>query len=122
MRFENRRGPNEKKRFSIQGNVFFYCSFLGGPLALHFKDDLKSLRRHLYNILNHSKLRRIEKDMLKCLVIGMRSVISRFILYCLLDYLVKIYCFAFVFEKSLKNCMVQFQIMILKNLKIFKYS
>jgi len=36
---------------------------------VHFKDDLESLRRRFYNILNHSKWRKIEKDMPKCSVI-----------------------------------------------------
>jgi hypothetical protein len=46
MRFESRRGQNEekwkKKRSSqFEKTYFLYCSsFLGGPLALHFKDDL----------------------------------------------------------------------------------
>jgi hypothetical protein len=44
-----------------QKMYFLYCSFLAAALALHFKDDLKSLRRRSYNILNHSKWRRIEE-------------------------------------------------------------
>jgi len=32
---------NEKKKcFAIHKNIFFYCSFLAAPLALHLKDDL----------------------------------------------------------------------------------
>jgi hypothetical protein len=47
---------NEKKRvLQFEKTYFLYCSFLDGPLALHFKDDLYSLRRWFYNILNHSK-------------------------------------------------------------------
>jgi hypothetical protein len=49
---------------------FLYCSFVAGSLAFHFKDDSWSLRRHSYNILNHSKWRRIEKDLPKCSVMG----------------------------------------------------
>jgi hypothetical protein len=31
---------NEKKRsLQFDKTYFLYCSFLGGPLALHFKDD-----------------------------------------------------------------------------------
>jgi hypothetical protein len=41
MRFESRRGQNEKKaHFAIQKTYFLYSSILAGPLALHFKDDL----------------------------------------------------------------------------------
>jgi hypothetical protein len=60
----------EKKHvLQLEKTYFLYC-FLGAPLALHFKDDLQSLRRRSYNILNHSKWRRIEKDLPKCSVIG----------------------------------------------------
>jgi hypothetical protein len=44
---------------------------MAGLLALHSKDDLQSLTRLSYNIFNHSKWRRIEKDLGKCLIIGM---------------------------------------------------
>jgi hypothetical protein len=41
MRFESRRGQNEKKRvLQFEKTYFLYSSFLAGPLALHFKDDL----------------------------------------------------------------------------------
>jgi hypothetical protein len=40
MRFESRRGQNEKNTFfTIRKNVFF-TFFFTGPLALHLKDDL----------------------------------------------------------------------------------
>jgi len=40
MRFESRRGQNEKKRsLQFEKTYFLYYSFLAGPLALHFKDD-----------------------------------------------------------------------------------
>jgi hypothetical protein len=38
------------------------------------------LRRCSYNILNHSKWRKFEKDLLKCLVVGTQLVIGRFTL------------------------------------------
>jgi hypothetical protein len=49
MRFESRRGQNEeffKKKHVLQFEkmYFLYISFLASPLALHFKDDLLSLR------------------------------------------------------------------------------
>jgi hypothetical protein len=57
---------NEKKRvLQFVKTYIFLLFFLAAPLALHFKDDLWSLRRHPYNILNHSKWRRIEKDLSK---------------------------------------------------------
>jgi hypothetical protein len=62
-------GQNEKNHV-LQFEKTYYCSSLASPLALHFKDDLQSLRRRSYNILNHSKWRRIEKDLPKCSVIG----------------------------------------------------
>jgi hypothetical protein len=37
MRFESKRGQNKEK---WEKTYFLYCSFLAGPLALHFKDDL----------------------------------------------------------------------------------
>jgi hypothetical protein len=45
MRFENKKGQNEKnwkKNVFCNWNFFFffYCSLLAGPLALHLKDDL----------------------------------------------------------------------------------
>ncbi len=56
--------------YELKKRLFFYCSFLAAPLALHFKDDLESLKRCFYNIFNHSKWRRIEKDLPECSVIG----------------------------------------------------
>jgi hypothetical protein len=56
--------------FAIQKMFFSLLLFLAAPLALHLKDDLSSLRRRSYNILNHSKWRRIEKDLPKYLVIS----------------------------------------------------
>jgi hypothetical protein len=50
--------------------IFFTALLLAVPLALHYKGDLQSLRRHSYNILNHSKWRRIEKDLPKYSVIS----------------------------------------------------
>jgi hypothetical protein len=38
------------------------------------------LRKCSYNILNHSKWRRIEKDLPKCLVIGKQLVMGQFTL------------------------------------------
>jgi hypothetical protein len=55
--------------FAIQEN-FSLLLFLATPLALHLNDDLLSLRRSSYNILNHSKWRSIEKDLSKCSMIG----------------------------------------------------
>jgi hypothetical protein len=44
MKFENRRVKmkiNEKKHIlQFEKMCFLYCSFLAGPLALHFQDDL----------------------------------------------------------------------------------
>jgi hypothetical protein len=44
MKLESRRGQNEeelkKKRIlQFEKPYLFYCSFLAGPLALHFQDD-----------------------------------------------------------------------------------
>ncbi len=75
MRFESRRGQNEKNCvLQFEKMYFLYCYLLAGLLVLHCKDDLQSLRRCSYNILNHSKWRRIEKDLPKCSVI--RQVID----------------------------------------------
>jgi hypothetical protein len=76
MAFERRRGQNEKNEkkkhvLQFEKTNFLYCSMLAeDPLALHFKDDLWSLRRCSNNILDHSKWRRIEKDLPKCSVIS----------------------------------------------------
>jgi hypothetical protein len=50
MRLENKRDQNEE--FFLKNHVlqlektyFLYCSFITGPLELHFKADLQSLRR-----------------------------------------------------------------------------
>jgi hypothetical protein len=43
----------KKNAFYNLKNIFFCYSFLVGPLALHFKDDLYNLRRCSYNIINH---------------------------------------------------------------------
>jgi hypothetical protein len=41
MRFEKKRGQNEKKtHFESLKTHFLYSFFLAGPLALHFQDDL----------------------------------------------------------------------------------
>jgi len=41
MRFESRRGQNEKDLIlQFEKMYFFYCSILAGFLALHSKDDL----------------------------------------------------------------------------------
>jgi hypothetical protein len=61
---------NEKKDVLLFDKAYFlYCS-LGFP----FKDDLYRLRRRSYNILNHSKWRRIEKDLAKRPVIGISTL------------------------------------------------
>jgi hypothetical protein len=68
---------NEKKRvLQFKKMYCLCCSFLAGSLALHFKNDLQSLRRLSYNIVNHSKWRRLEKDLPKCSIIGRRSMMS----------------------------------------------
>jgi hypothetical protein len=59
----------EKSILQFRKMYFLHCSFLAAPLALHFQDDLLSLRTFSYIILNHSKWRRIEKDLPKCSVI-----------------------------------------------------
>jgi len=48
---------NEKKThfFNSIFLIFLLLSFLAGPLALHFKDNLYNLKRFSNNILNHSK-------------------------------------------------------------------
>jgi hypothetical protein len=59
MRFESRRGQNEKKHIlQFEKMYYLYSSFLAGPLILHFKDDLQSLERCFYNNLNQSKWRK----------------------------------------------------------------
>jgi len=63
-------GVNMKKFFenvfcNFLKRIFFNCSFLAAPLALHFQDDLYSLRRRSYNILNNSRWRTIDKDLPK---------------------------------------------------------
>ncbi len=70
----------KKKKLILQFKkmYFLYCSFLAGRLALHFKDDLYSLRRRSYK--NHSKWRKFEKDLPKCSVIGRRLVMGQFTL------------------------------------------
>jgi hypothetical protein len=41
MSFESKRGQNENNCIlQFEKMFFFYCSFLNGPLTLHFKDDL----------------------------------------------------------------------------------
>jgi hypothetical protein len=51
-----------EKHFVIWQKIFSLLLVFGCSLALHFKDNSESLGRHFYNILNYSKLRRIEKD------------------------------------------------------------
>jgi len=59
MRFESRRGQNEKKHILQFEKMYYLCSFfLAGPMTLRLKDDLQSLKKCFYNILNHSKWRR----------------------------------------------------------------
>jgi hypothetical protein len=70
----------KKTCFAIRKNIFSLLLFLAGALALHFKDDLQSLRRCSHNILNHSKWRRIEKDLPKCLIEGRWLMMGRFTL------------------------------------------
>jgi hypothetical protein len=53
---------------------YLYCSFFTALLAFHFEGVLYSLKRHSYNILNHSKWRRIEKDLSKCPVLGISTL------------------------------------------------
>jgi hypothetical protein len=60
---------------------FFYYYFLASPLALHFKDDLYSLRRCSYNVTNQSKWRRIDKDVPKCLVISRQLMMDQYTLH-----------------------------------------
>jgi len=50
MRFESRRGQNEvlKKKHLLQSEKKNYSNLLASPLALHFKDDLQSLKRCSY--------------------------------------------------------------------------
>jgi len=65
MRFENKRGSKWKKKWKkkhglqFEKTYFLYCSFITGPildLSCISKMICKSLRRHSYNILNHSKM------------------------------------------------------------------
>jgi hypothetical protein len=66
---------NEKKLLlQFDKTYFLYCSFLTALLAFHFKGELYSLKRRSCNILNHSKWRRIEKDLPKCPVIGISTL------------------------------------------------
>jgi hypothetical protein len=86
----------EKKMFcNLKNTYFLYSSFVAGPLALHFKGDLYSMRRHSYNnILNHSKWRTIEKDLPKCLVLGRRLMMGLiYLVLCKYDKVREIYLF-----------------------------
>jgi hypothetical protein len=70
---------NEKKCvLQFEKNYFLYWSFLAAPSTLHFQDDWQSLRRCLYNILNHSKWKTIERDLPKCLVISLSTLHANF--------------------------------------------
>jgi hypothetical protein len=87
MRFESRKGQNEEKWkkknafYNWKKRIFFTALFLHGSLALHLKYDSWSLRRCSYNILNHSKWRRIDKDLPKCSIIGRQSAMGWFTLH-----------------------------------------
>jgi hypothetical protein len=61
---------NEKKGVLQFDKAYFLNCSLGFPS----EDDLYRLRRGFYNILNHSKWRTIEKDLAKCLVIGISTL------------------------------------------------
>ncbi len=71
-------GQNEdkwkKRRFAIWQSIFSLLLFFDCSLGFPFIDDLYRLRRRSYNILNHSKWRRIEKDLAKCPVIGITYI------------------------------------------------
>ncbi len=60
---------------------FLYYLFWLVFLASDFKDDLYSLQRCSYSISNHSKWRRIEKDLPTCLVIGRQSMMGQYTLH-----------------------------------------
>jgi hypothetical protein len=50
MRFESKRGQNEKNEkkqiLQVENTYFLYSSILASPLTLHFKDDLYNFRWH----------------------------------------------------------------------------
>jgi hypothetical protein len=53
---------SEKKKnafWDLKKTYFLYYSFLPRPLTLHFKDDLESLRRCSYDILNGEEFRKM---------------------------------------------------------------
>jgi hypothetical protein len=71
MSIESKRGTREKTLVLSLGKAYFSsCSSTITPLPLLLKDELNSSSYHSHNGLNHSKWRRIEKDVPKCLVMG----------------------------------------------------
>jgi hypothetical protein len=66
----------KKKCFAILKKRIFFTSYWAALLALYFKDDLVSLRRFSYNIINDSKWRRIKKDLPKCLMIDVSTTLE----------------------------------------------
>jgi hypothetical protein len=70
MRFESRKDQNERKCVLQILKMYFYFYFFLLVIWLCISKMIcKALRRHSCNILNHSKWRRIEKDLSKCLVL-----------------------------------------------------
>jgi hypothetical protein len=64
---------NEKEtHFVIWENIFSLLLFFGWSFDFAFQRWFVELERCSYNILNHSKWRRIEKDISKYLLIGKR--------------------------------------------------
>jgi hypothetical protein len=66
----------KKHVLQVEKTYFLCCYLLAGFLDLHFKDDLYNLRRCSYNILNHSKWRKFEFFLPKCLKIGKWSMMG----------------------------------------------
>jgi len=56
----------KKMHLAIRKNVFSLLRFFGCSFGFAFQ----SLRMHSNNNLNHSKWRRIEKDLPKCSMVG----------------------------------------------------
>jgi hypothetical protein len=67
-----RGGRREEKRVLSLGKAYFSsCSFIITPSASAAQRQIEELTlARSHNGLNHSKWRRVEKDLPKCLVIG----------------------------------------------------
>jgi hypothetical protein len=72
---ENKRGRREKKKKSVTSkSLFLFLLFYNYSFASAIQRRIEKLKLRSHNILNHSKWRRIEKDLPKCSVMGFSTL------------------------------------------------